>query len=44
MIAFDGFSEANKVISWLKISWVILSHYGASYAVCVQGLKTYALY
>lgn len=33
MISFDGFSDLPKTKGWLKIIWVIVSHYGASFAV-----------
>jgi anterior pharynx defective protein 1 len=33
MISFEGFSELPKLKGWLKIIWVIVSHYGASFAV-----------
>lgn len=35
MIAFEGFSELPKTKGWLKVLWVIVSHYGASFAVSV---------
>ncbi|KAI9476535.1 MAG: Aph-1 protein-domain-containing protein [Benjaminiella poitrasii] len=30
VISFEGFSELPQIIGWLKVAWVILSHYGAS--------------
>jgi len=33
MISFEGFSELPLMKGWLKIAWVIASHYGASFAV-----------
>jgi anterior pharynx defective protein 1 len=33
MLFFEGFSELPKVKGAVKIAWVVLSHYGASFAV-----------
>ncbi|GAA5806653.1 hypothetical protein HPULCUR_012199 [Helicostylum pulchrum] len=36
MIAFEGFSELPKTKGWLKVLWVIVSHYGASFATTLN--------
>ncbi|KAG2195817.1 hypothetical protein INT47_010027 [Mucor saturninus] len=36
MISFEGFSELPKTKGWLKVIWVIASHYGASFATTLN--------
>ncbi|KAL9556354.1 hypothetical protein MBANPS3_001905 [Mucor bainieri] len=36
MISFEGFSEAPQMKGWFKIGWVIVSHYGASFATTLN--------
>lgn len=40
MIAFEGFSELPQVKGWLKILWVVFSHYGASFATTLNSSNT----
>ncbi|KAI8081888.1 gamma-secretase subunit Aph-1 [Gilbertella persicaria] len=40
MVSFDGFSELPKIRGWLKVIWVILSHYGASFATTLNSSTT----
>ncbi|KAI8982309.1 gamma-secretase subunit Aph-1 [Mycotypha africana] len=40
VIAFEGFYELPKVKGWSKVVWVVLSHYGASYATTLNSSTT----
>jgi anterior pharynx defective protein 1 len=44
MISFEGFSELPQMKGWLKIGWVIVSHYGASFAVSILMNKVMGRY
>ncbi|KAI8356577.1 gamma-secretase subunit Aph-1 [Choanephora cucurbitarum] len=40
MVSFDGFSELPQTRGWLKIGWVVVSHYGASFATTLNSSTT----
>ncbi|KAI8637911.1 gamma-secretase subunit Aph-1 [Parasitella parasitica] len=40
MISFDGFSELPRMKGWFKIGWVVISHYGASFATTLNSSAT----
>jgi anterior pharynx defective protein 1 len=44
MISFEGFSELPQMKGWLKIGWVIVSHYGASFAVSFRAINRWNVY
>ncbi|KAL0144903.1 gamma-secretase subunit Aph-1 [Mucor lusitanicus] len=40
VISFEGFSEAPQMKGWFKIGWVIVSHYGASFATTLNAFTS----
>ncbi|KAG2190834.1 hypothetical protein INT46_004076 [Mucor plumbeus] len=40
MISFEGFSELPQMKGWFKIGWVVISHYGASFASTLNSSTT----
>ncbi|KAI7901314.1 gamma-secretase subunit Aph-1 [Cokeromyces recurvatus] len=39
IISFEGFSELPQIKGWLKIIWVISSHYGASFTTVLNASR-----